>query len=680
MASMSGGRETLVLDFFRFLEVLDFERWILAMKGATWEMDVFLARCMEEHRPRRKSTSYYSSHDFNVALLSHFKKDGSPPPTTAVMTLMTRYFLKAQHDLLPLQSRNDTDATKRYNGNRRDYKEFLFTAVSQQPKEYAYFPFPKTNYSARRRLMTDELCHHLVHRLPSPSLRLPINRMDRTSWSDLYMSTTFICFCVSEKMAVIESQDHHPNVLIFPFFAHGHMIPLVDLAILLSQRGLTVTIVSTPFNIGRIRPTIDGLISSGCDVRVIELPFPCKECGLPENCENFEMISSPDVAARFMLATRSLKEPFEKVMPQILPDCVISDILLSWTSEVAHNFNIPRICFSVTCNFSSVMRLCLNMHKPQDGVSTAHEPFLVPGLPDKVELTKSQLPDAFAFRECEEKEQMLLFWKEVANAEEETDGIIVNGFYELEPSYVDCYKNTTGKPVWSVGPLFLCHEKRGERGKKSSIREEECLDWLGPKKERSVLYISFGSISFLSRTQMEEIKMGLKNLGCFFIWVVKELDDLQFIDSLEEETRDTGLIIRGWAPQAVILSHPSIGAFLTHCGWNSTIEAISFGQHLNEKLVVQILGIGVKVGCHVISLAPGEEDAVEVVKREAVVEAVQRVMGPGGEGESLRERASKVGDMARKAVEEQSGSSSLNVDYFVDFVKGRRLKVPASIP
>ncbi|XP_031494932.1 scopoletin glucosyltransferase-like [Nymphaea colorata] len=492
-------------------------------------------------------------------------------------------------------------------------------------------------------------------------------------------------------MAVNESEDHHPHILIFPFMAHGHMIPLVDLAILLSQRGLTVTIVSTPFNIARIRPTIDGLICSGCDVRVIELPFPCKECGLPENCENFDMITSHDVAARFMLATRSLKEQFEKVMPQILPNCVISDFLLSWTSEVAHNFNIPRICFSVTCNFSSVLRFCLNMHKPQDGVSTAHEPFLVPGLPDKVELTKSQLPDAFAYRECEEKEQMLLFSKEVANAEEESDGIIVNSFYELEPSYVDCYKNTTGKPVFSVGPLFLCHEKRGERGKKSSIREEECLDWLGPKKERSVLYISFGSISFLSRKQMEEIKMGLKKLGCFFIWAVKELDDLQFIDSLEEETRDKGMIIRGWAPQAVILSHPSIGAFLTHCGWNSTIEAISFGvpmltwplfaeQHLNEKLVVQILGIGVKVGSDVISMALGEEDAVQVVKREAIVEAVQRVMGPGGEGERLRERARKVGDTARKAVEEQGGSSSLNVDYFIDFVNGRRLTVPASIP
>uniref|UniRef100_A0A5K1GQ07 Uncharacterized protein n=3 Tax=Nymphaea colorata TaxID=210225 RepID=A0A5K1GQ07_9MAGN len=173
-------------------------------------------------------------------------------------------------------------------------------------------------------------------------------------------------------------------------------------------------------------------------------------------------------------------------MPRIHLDCVISDFQLRWTSEVAHKFNIPRICFSVACNFTRVLSSSLNLHKPQDGVSTAHEPFLVPGLPDKAELTKSQLPDGFVYRECEEKEQMLLFSKEAANAEEESGVIIVHSFYELEPSYIDCYKKTTGKPVWSMGPLFLCHEER-ER-EKSAVREDEFLEWLGSKKERSVLY------------------------------------------------------------------------------------------------------------------------------------------------------------------------------------------------
>ncbi|CAN6482344.1 unnamed protein product [Victoria cruziana] len=474
-----------------------------------------------------------------------------------------------------------------------------------------------------------------------------------------------------------------PHILIFPFLAHGHMIPLIDTAILLAQQGVTVTVVSTTFNIiTRIRPTLEDIISSGSDIRFAELPFPSKESGLPENCEHFDMISSHDMATRFMLDTRRLKEPFERVVQQTLPDCIISDFILVWTSEIAHKYNVWSICFSATCNFASVVRLHLNMHRPQDGVSTDREPFLVPGLPDKVELTKAQLPDALAQRECDPNEEMTLFSKEIANAEKASDGIVVNSFYELESSYVDCYKESTGKPVWSIGPAFLCHEKRGERGKKACVGQEECLEWLGSKKERSVLYVSFGSISFISRAQMEEIKMGLKDLGCFFIWVVKELNDSQLIDCLERETRDKGLVVRGWAAQAVILSHPSIGAFLTHCGWNSVIEAISFGvpmltwplfaeQHLNEHLVVKILGTGVKVGNHVLSVALGQEEAAEVVKRETIQEAVLRVMGPGEEGEKLRERARKVGDMARKTMEE-GGSSRLDLDRFIDFVSSRK--------
>ncbi|XP_031493737.1 scopoletin glucosyltransferase-like [Nymphaea colorata] len=486
---------------------------------------------------------------------------------------------------------------------------------------------------------------------------------------------------MAENAELTSNHAHHhrpPHILIFPFLAQGHIIPLVDMAILLSQRGLTVTLVTTPLNLARISPAIDLQKAAGRDLRTVELPFPSAHYGLPENCESLESATSGGMVWKFLLSTRNLKEPFEKIMQETLPNCLISDFLLTWTSEVAHKFNIPRICFSGTCSFSSVLKCSVHERKPHEGVSSDYEPFLVPGLPHQIELSKAQMPEILDnWLSGDQGETTKAFWGKVANAEKDSDGIIVNDFYELEPSYVECYKKATGKPVWTVGPLFLCHGNRQQRGKKSSISEEECLEWLGSKKERSVLYISFGSISFISRLQMEEMKLGLENLGCFFIWVVKELDDLQFIDSLEEKTRDKGLIIRGWAPQAVILSHPSIGAFLTHCGWNSTIEAISFGvpmvtwplfaeQHLNEKLVVQILGIGVKVGSHMISEALGE-----VVKSEAIVEAVQRVMWPGEEGKRLREKAWKAGDLARRAVEDQNGSSCRNVDDFIQFVTNK---------
>ena len=108
-------------------------------------------------------------------------------------------------------------------------------------------------------------------------------------------------------------------------------------------------------------------------------------------------------------------------------------------------------------------------------------------------------------------------------------------------------------------------------------------------------------------------------------------------EGFEERTKGRGLIIRGWAPQVLILSHPSIGGFLTHCGWNSTLEGISAGvpmitwplfadQFLNEKLVTQVLKIGVSVGMEVPMKFGEEEKTGVLVKKEDIKRAICIVM------------------------------------------------------
>uniref|UniRef100_A0A2N9F7N5 Uncharacterized protein n=1 Tax=Fagus sylvatica TaxID=28930 RepID=A0A2N9F7N5_FAGSY len=144
-------------------------------------------------------------------------------------------------------------------------------------------------------------------------------------------------------------------------------------------------------------------------------------------------------------------------------------------------------------------------------------------------------------------------------------------------------------------------------------------------------------------------------------------------DGFEERVKGRGLLIRGWAPQVLILSHPVIGGFLTHCGWKSTLEGICGGipmitmplfdeQFFNEKLIVQVLEIGVRVGVEVDAVMHlGEEEKFGVlVKRENVKEAVDKVMGEGEEIEKRRERVRKLAEMAKKAIEE-GGSSYLNI-------------------
>ncbi|MCH80229.1 abscisate beta-glucosyltransferase-like [Trifolium medium] len=112
---------------------------------------------------------------------------------------------------------------------------------------------------------------------------------------------------------------------------------------------------------------------------------------------------------------------------------------------------------------------------------------------------------------------------------------------------------------------------------------QSCLNWLNSKKPNSVLYISFGSIARLHMKQIKEIAYGLEASDQSFIWVVGKIinsskqetcSENWVLDGFEQRMKeiDKGLILRGWVPQLLILEHDAVGGFLTHCGWNSTLE------------------------------------------------------------------------------------------------------------
>ncbi|KAL0559710.1 hypothetical protein IC582_000077 [Cucumis melo] len=198
-------------------------------------------------------------------------------------------------------------------------------------------------------------------------------------------------------------------------------------------------------------------------------------------------------------------------------------------------------------------------------------------------------------------------------------GIVMNSFYELEPEYADCYKNLLGRKAWMIGPLLLCTQESKEKartGNISAIDEHECLKWLDSKKTNSVVYVCFGTLTKFNSNQLKEIANGLEACGKNFIWVVrkvkreekeKEEDEDWLSKGYEQRMEGKGIIIRGWAPQVLILDHPAVGGFITHCGWNSTLEGVVAGvpmvtwpvaaeQFYNEKLVTEVLKIGVGVG------------------------------------------------------------------------------------
>ncbi|XP_004306178.1 PREDICTED: UDP-glycosyltransferase 73C1-like [Fragaria vesca subsp. vesca] len=474
------------------------------------------------------------------------------------------------------------------------------------------------------------------------------------------------------------SQEYQLHFVLFPFMAQGHMIPMVDIARMLAQHGVTITIVTTPLNAARFETVLARAKESGYQIRLMQLKFPFEGAGLPHGCENLDMVPSFNLASNFFNATKGLQEPVEKLFEELTPkpSCIISDMCLPWTINISRMFNIPRISFSGTCCFTLLCFSNARLSKVHDEITSETEYFVLPDLPDRIEVTKAQLPGTMA-PDLEE------FYEQMLSAEMASYGIIMNSFEELEPAYVQEYKKVKKDKVWCVGPASLCNKDdldKAQRGNKASVDEHYCLKWLDSWEPSSVLYACFGSLCNLIPAQLIELALGLEESNKPFIWAVrgssqlKELEKWITENGFEERTKERSLLIRGWAPQTLILSHPAVGGFLTHCGWNSTLEGICAGvplitwplfgdQFLDEKLVDQILKIAVRVGVE-YPMKWGEEESIGVlVKKENVKEAIDKLMD-GEVSEARRDRARELAKLAKRAVQE-GGSSHLNIQQLI---------------
>ncbi|XWS43519.1 hypothetical protein CRYUN_Cryun16bG0110800 [Craigia yunnanensis] len=479
------------------------------------------------------------------------------------------------------------------------------------------------------------------------------------------------------------------HFVLFPFMAPGHLIPMVDIGRLLAQRDVIVTIVTTPHNAGRVHKSVARAMESGHRIRLEQLQFPGKELGLPEGCENLDMVASTEDSLKLFRAAYMMEEAvqklFEKLTPR--PNCIISDMCLYYTSKIASKFQVPRISFHGYCCFCLICQHNIDSSKILESITSDSEYFTVPGLPEKVQLTKDQLPMS--------RDET---WKEIfepmAEADQASYGVVINTFEELEPLYVKEYRKVRKGKAWCIGPVSLSHKDeldKAQRGNKASINEQQCLKWLDSQEPSSVIYACLGSISSRRPPQLIELGLGLEASNKPFIWVIRGNDTAKEVekwikeDGFEERTKGRGLVILGWAPQVLILSHPAIGGFLTHCGWNSTIEGISAGVPLitwplladqfgNEKLVVQILKTGVNLGVEKPTVLGNEENTGVMLKSEDVKNAIEKLMDEENEGIERRKRAKEFGEKAKKAVD-VGGSSYLNMTLLIQDISQQSSKM-----
>ncbi|KAJ0251113.1 hypothetical protein HA466_0134970 [Hirschfeldia incana] len=254
-----------------------------------------------------------------------------------------------------------------------------------------------------------------------------------------------------------------------------------------------------------------------------------------------------------------------------------------------------------------------------------------------------------------------------------SDGILVNTWDEMEPKSLKSLQDPKllGRfarvPVYPVGPLC--------RAVESSTAVHPVLDWLNQQPDESVLYISFGSGGSLTTKLLTELAWGLEQSHQRFVWVVrppidgsscsaylsdnghgtKDITPGYLPEGFVTRTRDRGLVVPSWAPQAEVLAHRAVGGFLTHCGWNSTLEGVVSGvpmiawplfaeQNMNAALLSDELGIAVRA----------DDGLKETVTRSEIEAVVRKVMAEE-EGEEMRRKVKKLRDNAEMSLSSDGG-------------------------
>jgi UDP:flavonoid glycosyltransferase YjiC (YdhE family) len=232
-----------------------------------------------------------------------------------------------------------------------------------------------------------------------------------------------------------------------------------------------------------------------------------------------------------------------------------------------------------------------------------------------------------------------------------SSAIIFHTFDELEFEVIEVISAMFPR-IYNIGPLpFLSRHLPGSQFKSlsSSLWKEDskCLQWLDRWEPKSVVYVNYGSITVMTKQHLKEFAWGLANSKHPFLWIVRP--DVVMGDSailsqdFFEETKDRGLLV-SWCPQEQVLAHPSIGVFLTHCGWNSILESICGGvpiicwpffaeQQTNCRYACTTWGIGMEVN--------------HDVKRDEIEELVKEVI-EGDKGKAMRQKAL---EWKKKAVE-----------------------------
>nr|AFJ53004.1 UDP-glycosyltransferase 1 [Linum usitatissimum] len=473
-----------------------------------------------------------------------------------------------------------------------------------------------------------------------------------------------------------------PHVVCVPFPAQGHINPMLHVAKLLHSRGFHVTFINTDYNHNRM---LKSWGASGGSSIPPGFDFESFPDGLPlsDNVDTTQDIPSlcDSIAKNCLAPFRDLVHRLNEndvVSPRV--SCILSDAAMAFTLDVAKELGVPDALFLTPSACANLGFLSYHVLVKRGLVPLKNSSYLTNGYLDTVvdipglnkNMCLKHLPTFV--RTTDPNDVVFNFCVNELARIPEGSTLIMNTFDSLEKEALASLSPLCPN-LLTVGPLInlldqVKEEKLNNIDANLWIEHPESLQWLDSQEDNSVLYVNFGSITVITPDQLAEFAWGLAKSEKPFLWIIRndlvfgnsEGADLSVPSEFIKETRGRGLVA-GWCNQEQVLKHPSIGGFLSHMGWNSTLESISNGvpmicwpffadQQTNCFYACREWGIGIEIDSE--------------VKREEVEKLVREVMG-GEKGKEMKRKTMEWKVKAEEATN-SDGSSFQNLEKLIEIL------------
>ncbi|GAB2227267.1 hypothetical protein Drorol1_Dr00009082 [Drosera rotundifolia] len=474
------------------------------------------------------------------------------------------------------------------------------------------------------------------------------------------------------------------ELVFIPLPFMGHLTPMVELARRLIDRddriSISVLIMKVPFN--QIDSYVQALQAEASAhehsrIDIIQLPDPDEP---PPD------ISSPtymyELVDHYTPTIKVVLENSIKSNPVRLAGIVL-DMLFASIIPVADELNLPSYVYFAAG--TGLLNLLLHLQSQRDSgalnsieiISNPDTEIQIPGfknhVPGKV-VPKILLDNSDGGRSLD-----------LGKGYCRSSGIIINTFMELESSALEALtQDDQLPPTYPVGPIVDLNPKNEGDAGGSQGNKEKIMQWLDDQPPKSVVFLCFGSGGSFSEEQIMEIAHGLEQSGHRFLWALRRpttdgmkqgltRDYEDFTDVLPKgfsaRTAQLGMVT-GWAPQVAVLSHPAVGGFVSHVGWNSTMESLWCGvpiaawpvyaeQHLNAFVLVKELELAID-----IKMDFGQTEGSGLVKADEIDKAIRELMNMEN---ASRYKAKETSEMSKKALLRR-GSSYMELGRFIENV------------